>query len=299
MNDLIPDFDDISISTTTVIARTNLEIDLQTLFHQIPVFELEVPRTLKKKTEIENYILSLNAPEGSVITVEYKNQLRGFKIKKRKQWVDEPKTTKKYFRNAVTVVMILSGKFINVKIPHKGKLQITGCKKELQACKCVEFLWSHLKKIPKSFMVEGNEMTFTIRTVMSNIVFNIGFDINREKLDEYINKNTHFHSLLETSFGSPGVNIKKPFKFEDKFVSRGTYRDEGWVYDTVSYSKYLNMLTPKEKSKEINKKRNNTFIIFYSGSAIMSGMKPEYMRGEYNEFVSILRRARNDIESVF
>ena len=43
---------------------------------------------------------------------------------------------------------------------------------------------------------------------MTNIDFNVGFNINREELDIYINSSTLFNSLLETSFGYTGVNIK-------------------------------------------------------------------------------------------
>jgi hypothetical protein len=48
--------------------------------------------------------------------------------------------------------------------------------------------------------------------LMTNIDFNVGFTINRENLDKYINSNTDYNSLLETSFGYTGVNIKIPMQ---------------------------------------------------------------------------------------
>ena len=45
---------------------------------------------------------------------------------------------------------------------------------------------------------------------MRNIDFGLNFYVDREKLDEYFNTCTDYHSLLETSFGYTGVNIKIP-----------------------------------------------------------------------------------------
>ena len=45
---------------------------------------------------------------------------------------------------------------------------------------------------------------------MRNIDFSLGFYVNREELDSYINEETEYTSLLETSFGYTGVNIKIP-----------------------------------------------------------------------------------------
>jgi hypothetical protein len=133
---------------------------------------------------------------------------------------------------------------------------------------------------------------------MTDIVFDIGFNINRQNLDRYMNRCTAFNSLLETSFGYTGVNIKIPFSLdpENTQITCLTWSDDQWIQSYITYTDYLHDIPVKEKEKQLVKKRRNTFLVFHSGRAIMSGMTPQYMKPIYNMFTDIMKGARKEIE---
>ncbi len=282
----------INISTTTVIVTTNLEIQLDWLFHALPVTEYASEKGFKTTKDFQEHIIQKNPAFGTITMVQHKEKLKGFKIKKKKA---------KFFRNALSLVMYV-GKLVTVKIPKKGKLQMTGCITEEHTERCIQKLWEVISQTPPSVdtytFTDVNYLHTTIRTVMTDIVFNLGFDINRQKLDRFMNNHTEFNSLLETSFGYTGVNIKVPFHIDmDKTKVKLLWcKDDGWEHKYITYNDYVYSLTTKDRQKEMNKNRKNTFLVFHSGTAIMSGMTIEYMKDIYSKFYSLLRDARLEIE---
>lgn len=292
MTDITP-FDDIQVSTQTIIALTNLRIDIQRMFDTLPVLSIPYPPTLKTKHDIENYLLRERVPFGSIVSIEFENNLRGFKILKSK------KSTRKFFRNAICIVMLIPGKLINFKIPFRGKIQITGCKSYTHAFDCIQYLWTYLNRDPSLFILDGDVFQVFFNTVMTNINFDLGFRIVRERLDQYINTRTDFKSMLETSVGYAGVNIKIPFQHTKTQIHRLCFRDQTWVHDIISYDDYLAHLNEKDARKERQKRKNNTFLVFHKGTAIMSGMCPEHMRDAYYKFIDIIQNdAREFIEEI-
>lgn len=286
------DIDDINISTTTVIVTTNLNIHLDWLYHILSVDELSDDVVFKTTKEFQNYIISKNPKEGTITMVQHKEKLKGFKIKKKKT---------RFFRNALSLVMYV-GKLITIKVPKKGKLQLTGCITDEHTESCIRYLWEILSKYPQGeetyqFTTDDYFKT-NIRTVMTDIVFKLGFDINRQKLDRFMNQHTEFNSLLETSFGYTGVNIKIPFEMDmDQTLIKLLWCKEGkWEQSYITYTDYLNTLSSKDKEKELHKKRKNTFLVFHSGTAIMSGMTIQYMKDIYYEFFGLLKNSRDEIE---
>jgi TATA-box binding protein (TBP) (component of TFIID and TFIIIB) len=283
------EFEDINISTTTVIATTNMTIQLEWLYAILPVYEPQ--RTnFRKNQDYQQYITSQNPQQGTITYVQFKSNNKGFRPKK---------NNGKYFRNTLTVMMYV-GKLITIKIPSKGKLQMTGCANEEHAISCVKHLWNYIKKHPsteKSYIIQDKNFTSTFRTVMTDIVFDLGFNVNRQNLDRYMNTHTEFNSLLETSFGYTGVNIKIPFLLQPQNmkVSKITYNEDKWTNEKVSYLAYLNTLEEKERKREL-KPRKNTFLVFHSGKVIISGMTLQYMKKEFYTFVQIMNQARKDIE---
>lgn len=296
----IPKFEDIKISTITMTILTNLSIDLEKLFEFLqPIQNINIPKSLKNKTDIEKYIISQNYPVGSLLTIEYKGKVKGFKILKRKQWSNKENTNKKpkFFRNGISAVMVLSNKLLNFKIPSQGKIQITGCKCKSQAIECVKHIWKTIENSKTFSLLEKDNFYAIFKTVMTNIDFDLGFEIDREKLDRYINRNTNYHSLLETSYGYTGVNIKKSFEHQNiELTYIENIENDEWKYSTIFYNDYLNKLSDKQRKKELTKKRNNTFLVFYSGSAIMSGMILSHMKEDFYNFINIISSARKQIE---
>ena len=113
---------------------------------------------------------------------------------------------------------------INFKLSKNGKFQITGCKDEKHATYIIKTFWDYVKQIKKDEEDESNEsgsdeevtestsnevetintentenediysneenFKAILFTVMTNIDFSVGFIINRESLDRYINSKT-------------------------------------------------------------------------------------------------------------
>jgi TATA-box binding protein (TBP) (component of TFIID and TFIIIB) len=281
-------FNEIQISTKTVIAITNLKIDLENFFRYLPITDHtpeEKRRGRKKRFTISAPVYNL--PYGSVIFAQKKREFRGSFIK------DKTKKSEKYFLHSVTIVLALeNNKKINVKVSSNGKLQITGCKQESHYINTVAILLEIMKTIEvmtneKVYELQGNKVTAIFNTVMQNMDFNIGFHICRDKLDNFINRSTDFRSVYEISVSTSGVNIKVPSKeSNDQELLAIDYNVENYdiTKRQVPYQTYCDLLEEKEKRKESKKEKErlHTFLVFASGSIIMSSrgsdMDPVYQQ---------------------
>jgi uncharacterized UPF0160 family protein len=133
---------------------------------------------------------------------------------------------------------------------------------------------------------------------MTNIDFSIGYFINRQKLDDMMNKDTYYHSLLETSCGYTGVNIKFPldikwWDYEVPFISCDITNLNNLIWELDK--KVLSSVTEITQEKK-NKKKYNTFLVFHSGNIIMSGIMKETMKRDFEVFQSLLMKWRPMIE---
>jgi len=301
----IPEFDNIKISTQTIIGISNLTINTENLFRKFvvtPYKVIEKRRGRKKKddVQIEPEILD----DGNIITIKFGDLIRGVDMNQKKK-------KGKFFRNALTLVMFMDKKLVNFKITKNGRFQFTGCKSIEHAKKCIQYMWSQINTPEYQMQVKLNEdeelykftdktEIFDIRflTVMTNIDFNIGFPINREKLDEFINSQSVYNSLLETSFGYTGVNIKVKVNQAIDFdlpCEKYDKTTNEWIEYTVKYSDFVKD-PPNEKYN--SKSRYNTFLVFHSGNIIMSGYNTLFMRDCYKQFRTLLQNNRKHIEEV-
>lgn len=273
-------FDCIPNSTLTVIAITNWKFNINKLFDEIPITEYTVPKKTRGK-KIEDLQLP---PEGSIISVGMHDKIRGARQKK----------AKKFFRNSVTVVMSVQSKLINFKVSDSGKVQITGCKSVDQAKKTMMLLWEHTSAIGCILKPIDEIASVIFNVVMTNVDFDLGFLVNREALDEYINNNTPYYSLLETCFGYTGVNIKMPIEKYSHIELDKIYLDGlNWPTTKIRMEDYLETLSEKEKLKERKKTRYNTFLVFQSGSAIFSSMNRDIMEIYYGKFMDIIQKSKH------
>jgi len=301
VEDLVfPEFDDIKVSTKTFIVMTNISLNLKKLFEYLPVTDYTfVPkkRGRKKKTETAEQTIIIKS--GSIITMKYENQLKGVELKQKKVQPNKPKKSK-WFRNSFTIVMILDNKPINFKVCQNGVLQVTGCKLDVHAEKCIQYVWEYIKeqKDIYNFKTEKQELEILFIPAMRNIDFSLGFNIDREKLSKYLSTQTEFNSLLESSFGYTGVNckIKIDREISTMKIKKISYIKDNWVEETTDYGYYLSKLTEKERQKKINKERYNTFLVFHSGRTIQSGISSEFSRDSYYYFLKIIRKAYDIIE---
>lgn len=296
-----PKFKDNKVSTKTVIAVTNISLDIHKIFDYLPITEYEViPKRRGRKKKNEKVDYNKDVPDGSIITLKLENKLRGVDLKKKSAKIDKKKRGK-YFRNCVSVVMIIENKKLNFKLSRNGKFQITGCKSNKQAYNCIQYFWKCIEKSIDIYTFSHNdhfEVVFV--PAMRNIDFSLGFLIDREKLSEYINLMTKYYSMLEISFGYTGCNIKFPLNRSIDTLELIKFeiftKDDKWISSTVPYSYYLQFLTPKEQEKKLNKDRYNTFLCFQSGNIIESGMCSAFMEEAYYDFIEIIQKCHNEIK---
>jgi TATA-box binding protein (TBP) (component of TFIID and TFIIIB) len=290
------DFDDIKVSTKTIIMITNIILNIDELFDNLPIVHYEITpkkRGRKKKSEITPIE---NLEPGSIITMKYKNKIKGVDLKQKKTELKS-----KSFRNSLTMVMMLKDKKINFKISSNGKFQIVGCKTWKHGLEVIEYLWEMIRNNTKMYSLQPNtDLTALFIPAMRNIDFSTGFKIDREKLDHHIKDKTNYTSILETSFGYTGVNIKIPIKKSVKEfdqINMVRFVNEKWTEpELVDYKDYINALPLKESKKIIEKKRFTTFLVFHSGKCIMSSINKSLMKDTYYEFVDLMRKCRNIIE---
>jgi TATA-box binding protein (TBP) (component of TFIID and TFIIIB) len=208
---VFPTFEENKVSTKTIIAVTNLSLNIHKVFETLPITDYIViskRRGRKKKTVVLDP--NKHIPSGSIITLKFEDKIRGVDLKKKKK----SKKQGKYFRNSVTIVMVIKQKKINFKLSRNGKFQMTGCKTDEQAEHCIKYFWKYIEKTEDVFTFNNKKSHFEVIFVpaMRNIDFSLGFLVDREKLSKYINVHTAYYSMLEASFGYTGVNIKVPMK---------------------------------------------------------------------------------------
>ena len=282
-------FEDVKVSTKTIIITTNMTSDIQYLFKNLPITDYVVQpkkRGRRKKVVVEDP--NKDIQDGSIITLKYLQNIRGAILKSSKS------NSAGYFRNSLTVVMHVCGKLVNFKISENGKIQMTGCKEDSHAEHAVKHFYRHISSLQTDspvYTLNGPNFYAVFFTVMTNIDFSLGFNVNRENLNKYINASTEYRSLLEASMGYTGVNIKIPLKkptdLTFKWLEYNKEKGE-WDENLVSYDKYLSILDDKERRKELNKERFHTFLVFQSGEVIMSSMHIKYMKDMYSKFMGIV-----------
>lgn len=307
------------MSTQTIIGISNVTVNTENLFHKFvitPYTVVEKKRGRRKKGVAKDETVDgtgISAPatpplaEGSIVTAKFGDLVRGVDLNHR------PRKCK-FFRNALTIVMFVCGKLVNFKITKNGRFQFTGCKGVEHAQRCIEYTWAQIAMATAIsagadklccnassgdlYQYTGGSNTFDIKflTVMTNIDFNIGFPIDRERLDEFINSHSTYNSLLETSFGYTGVNVKvRVDRTLDFDLPCQRFVDGEWQHYTTRYSSFVQ---EPGNAKYGSKDRYNTFLIFHSGNIIMSGYNPLFMRNCFSAFQKLLITHRADIEEM-
>jgi TATA-box binding protein (TBP) (component of TFIID and TFIIIB) len=292
---VIKNFEDYNISTQTLIISTNINVNCDNFYNSINCVELnKSPLKNKNKMLVD---LDEKLENGDIVYAQYKTNHKGVYFKKKII------NSEKYFLNSVTIIMKVEEKFINIKVSNKGKLQITGCSKYYYSTIILDLFWKLIFKNTSlwNYKDELQEFTSIIIPVMCNINFSIGFEINRVSLNDIINRNTEFTSILEPSDGYVGVNIKIPIEeelMENILIDNYTFNTEkqDWIISKTKFIDYIDTLTLKEKKKKLSKSYMNTFLVFYSGKVIMSGGISFINRKKaYETFINIIKQYKDKI----
>jgi TATA-box binding protein (TBP) (component of TFIID and TFIIIB) len=271
-------FDELKVSTRTIIASANIDFEIEKIFNEISLENAVVFSGASYKTRID--------------MMYYKDKMRSLSAN------THGKTApKKSFRNALNVIMFIDdNKKINFKISKNGKFQITGCKDISYAKIGVFSFIESIGKITPALYdnIPNNKIRVFFEIVMTNVDCGIGYCINRKALDTIINTKTGYNSLLETSFGYTGVNIKFPVSIDWYELQVPVLE---WTLNTPAdlcdFKATLESLKPRPENI---KKKYNTFLVFHSGQFIMSGMHEETMRDDYTHFMDVLTQYNDTIK---
>lgn len=266
-------FEELKVSTRTIIATANVEMDTETIFKTIPIQEQW-----------------LNGEKMRIDVMYYKHEIRTTDETRRQEGKKQ-----KSFRNALNVIMYVGDKKVNFKVSKNGKFQLTGCKEIRHAKMAVfSFLETVNATCPRAFIAQPRYFRVYMEIVMTNMDCCAGYCINRQMLDRIINTETPFHSLLETSFGYTGVNIKFPVQTDLASLQIPLFEWECGRPETIQDKTMSMSLVLKEKMPV----KYNTFLVFHSGQFIMSGMFEDTMRDDYNRFLSILNENESSVREI-
>lgn len=269
-------FDDLIRTTRTVIADTNLTLDIAKVYELIPITECVVPE--KKKGRRKKDCISVAPvvlPSGSIISAKYNGQSKGL----------VSKSGKAAFKNSITIVMDIKQRRVNFKLSKNGRFQITGNNDDYHIDKCVKYMWKLLRTWPDVYEVNGTSLKVTFWSSMVNFKTNVGFRISRQNLNTYVNEMTEYVSIFETSSGSASVNIKIPLVFDDLELRTMTFRSNKWVRGTVMYNDFVQCASGKITNKD---KRYVSFLVFHTGEIIMTAMDREVMKPYFEKFIALL-----------
>jgi hypothetical protein len=311
-----------NFSTKTIISFTNIFVNMENFFNYIPIRDIAIERKNNRKKKIEN-VFSIDdkqeeIPSGSIVCVKWRNKERGTIIKTasivRSSNVKKKKRDK-YFLNSITTIMYFNNdkykdKLINLKITNTGRIQMTGCKDDDLTVTCIRTLINTMNTVKdwtgvdlyeintslSSMVVNTNDIVIILYTVMKNKNINIGFKINREKLDQLINKKYQdYISIFDGTTSGAGVNIKtKINKWEENLPMFTIDTNENMKTSFVNTEKVIKVFT---KSNKHNMNKYHTFLCFKSGSCIHSG-RGDDMNEALDKFVKILYENRSEVEDV-
>lgn len=325
-------FESLKVSTKTIIAFTNLQFRIPVIFDHLSPTEYfrEVQTFYPHKPPPPDPFSSFSLPTGFPKDRYYAHKFEHFfrilqsdsscirllvlyyqdkkKVSSNYEWSSQ----KKSFRNALNVIYQLPcQRNINFKLSKNGKFQITGCKDEVHAMICIHhFLNLLYRHCPHSVFLskdspheEGEEgkpspnITILFHTVMTNLDFSLGYHINRQALDELVNQHPVFRSLLETSFGYTGVNVKFPLDPQwYKTVHFPTLEWNAHNPSKVTFGQSVLSDYGTGMERFLQKPKYNTFLVFHSGNIIMSGMIESSMKNDFYRFLDFLRQHRREIE---
>lgn len=292
-----PKFSDITVSTKTYTATTNLTIDIKKLFTKLPVTPyVVIPKKRGRKKKGLQPNPNKDIIPGSIVTIKCEGEIRGVELNPRKKKAGK---RKKWFRNSITIVIILD-KPINFKVCRNGTFQMTGCKTHKHAEDCVRYLWGYIRdnKDLYKFKNASSDIEVLFIPSMRNIDFSLGFLVDRSKLNKYMGNLDKFHCLLETSFGYTGVNIKIPLDedISKMKIKKLTSSGDKWKEKWTTYQEYLDLLGEKERAAKLKANRYNTFLVFHSGNVIHSGLTREFMEPVYEYFTGLISEGFDQIE---
>ncbi len=195
------------------------------------------------------------------------------------------------FKNCFTVVILdQSLKPITIKICKKGSFQLTGCLSMESGEFCVLSLITNLQKKNPRWI--PSLIYMTIKPVMTNVKFTIGYKISIVKALNFFENRKDIHEFFSYKLRvNPAINIKELLTekdLENVPIRIVTYKNvNNKIFNRTSQeitlSNYIQTLSLKEKQKHF-KEKHTTLLLFRSGSVILSGIHENVMKKHLNLF---------------
>ena len=307
-----PKASDIYISTKSMIAYLNREIDLK-LFWELPVIpystatdgiikkqikynskseeELNmIQEKIKKELYFEEQVItSINNPNGRIKFKDIRKITIGIS---KKDILSYRSKKKQAFYNCFVMILRLkikdTFKEIHVKVFNTGKLEIPG----IQSEEIFEEVLRHIVNYLQPFMEEELSYTKGSDTILINSNFNCGFYINRDKLTDILKYKYNIECFYDPC-QYPGIQCKIKINKNDDTISTNE------IKVAVLEEKDTTTKKKKQLSSEIKShKKNNeiSFMIFRTGSILIVGKCNEIILFKIYEFLkNILREEYNEI----
>lgn len=271
-------FEDLSISTQTVIAYLNCTFNIDNLFEELPVKDIT-----ENKTD-ETMIKEINGEHGKIYQLKNADRNRGVL------------STKGHFRNQINMYIYIIDKMVTIKILPTGKFHLTGCKTPNHTHQAAIILARLINKVntpekPTIIMENDEPLNIILETVMVNIDFKLDFDIDLKKLDKAMqNPDTPFWSIYDPPVNT-SVNVKLPFELPEEIRHDHIIFDKG-----INKSPKLTFTNKCPKATKMPKKEH-TFLVFSSSKVIQSGRNyNSEMKPVHDKFIQFIKEHRSEIE---
>lgn len=252
--------DKINISTQTFTITSNIgNINLLNFYNNINIFS------------IDNLSLTY---------IRFKNMEKGMNmnIKKKNRNIN--------FLNCITFIFYTNNKKVNIKMFRNGVFQITGCKMINSLYPCLTYILSD------KFIKDINIFKIQIKSVMKNINFNIGFNIDRDNVIKHLNKK--YNNILVHEYIYNKMEIKLKIKISDIVLENIPV-----YFIEIKDSKIIkNNIVLNKSFYNNNKNRYVTISIFRNGNVLLSAIDDTTYILYFKYFMHIINKFENKIKYV-
>jgi hypothetical protein len=316
MEEKCPKAGDIYISTKTKIAYLNQEINLNTLFWNIPVIAYGLPQEgvvkkqmkfnsllqeeleqiqehLKNENHYEEYVLmNINNPTGRIKFKDIRKISVGISKKDLLSYRCKKKSA--FYNCFVLILRVLvqdTFREFHVKIFNTGKMEIPGiqCETIFQRIllKIIDLLQPHLQE-KLVYRLDSTE------NVLINSNFNCGFYINREKFYDILKYKYKIQCIYDPC-SYPGIQCKYYYD-NDQSIHNGM--DTGMTLDEKKASpldeKKASPFDEKKASPVDEKKASEvSFMIFRTGSILIVGKCDETILYKMYDYLNSILKAEH------
>ena len=288
-NSETPKASNIYISTKTKLAYLNRQIDLNSVFWEIPVIPYAKPcnGVIKKQRKFnsltieeldyikeklktvsyfeEHIITSINNPSGRIKFKDIRKVSIGISKKDIMSYRSKKKSA--FYNCFVIIVRILveqKYKEFHVKIFNTGKIEIPG----IQSEEVFQMLLKLIITILQPYISEKLDYnTSSEETVLINSNFNCGFFINREILYDILKFKYNIQSIYDPC-SYPGIQCK--------------------FYYNPDLEKQIGSQISEEDKKKFKNMKQVSFMIFRTGSVLIVGRCDESVLMTIYEFLKII-----------